>query len=118
MDMAYKQVIVVRTDLNMGKGKIAAQCAHASVSALEKAERENPEDVREWKETGQQKSVLKVAGKKEPLELFENVKKLFPAALIRDAGLTQIAEGETTCIGIGPAEEREIDKYTGKLKLL
>ena len=116
--MSYKQVIVVRTDLNMGKGKIAAQCAHASVSALEKAERENPEAVSEWKETGQQKTVLKVVGKKELLELFENVKKLFPTALIRDAGLTQIAEGETTCIGIGPAEEREIDKYTGKLKLL
>jgi len=116
--MSYKQVIVVRTDLNMGKGKIAAQCAHASVSALEKAEREDPEAVSEWKATGQQKSVLKVTGKMELLELFEKVKKIFPSALIRDAGLTQIAEGETTCLGIGPAEEREIDKYTGKLKLL
>ena len=116
--MAYKQVIVVRIDLKMGKGKIAAQCAHASVSALEKAERENPEEVREWKATGQQKSVLKVAGKTELLELFENVKRIFPTALIRDAGLRQIEEGEITCIGIGPAEEREIDKYTGNLKLL
>lgn len=116
--MAYKQVIVVRADLGMGKGKIAAQCAHASVAAFEKAMRETPDAVEEWKATGQQKSVLKVANKMELLELFENVKKKFPTALIRDAGLTQIAEGEITCIGIGPAEEREIDKYTGRLKLL
>lgn len=116
--MAYKQVIVVRADLKMGKGKIAAQCSHAALEAVEKIKRENPEWVGEWKEEGQQKVVLKVQSKKELVELFEEVKRRFPAALIKDAGRTQVEEGEITCFAVGPVPEKEIDRYTKELKLL
>ena len=97
--MALKQVLVVRTDLKMGKGKIAAQCAHASIEAMLKS---HNGDVEAWRETGMKKVVLKVETKKELLELFERLRKKFPVALIKDAGLTQIESGEATCIGIGP----------------
>ncbi|MDD5163898.1 MAG: peptidyl-tRNA hydrolase Pth2 [Candidatus ainarchaeum sp.] len=110
-----KQVIVVRADLKMGKGKIAAQCAHASIEAMFKA---HNRDVEAWRETGMKKIVLKISSKKELFELFEKMKKKFPTALIKDAGLTQIESGEATCIGIGPAEEKEIDEFVGHLKLL
>ena len=113
--MQTKQAIIVRTDLGMGKGKIAAQVAHASVNALEKADSKT---VEEWKNHGMKKIVLKVGSKQELLELFQKLKKLFPAALIKDAGLTQITPGEPTCVGIGPTSEIELDKFLGDLKLL
>jgi len=113
--MALKQVIVVRTDLGMGQGKIAAQCSHASVHVLEKVK---PEAIEEWKQHGMKKIVLKVGSKEELLELFMKLKKLFPAALIKDAGLTQIASGEITCFAVGPAEENELNKFLSELKLL
>jgi len=113
--MALKQVIVVRTDLGMGKGKIAAQASHASVAVLEKV---GKEVAQEWAGQGMKKVVLKVSGKKELLELFQKAKKDFPAALVKDAGLTQIKPGQATCIAIGPAEEKELDELTGGLKLL
>jgi len=116
--MNFKQVIVVRTDLGMGKGKIAAQSSHAAVEALEKTMQKNPPWVEEWKIQGQEKVVLKVASKKELLELFQQLKNLFPCALIKDAGRTQIAAGEPTCLACGPVPENEIDKFTSKLKLL
>ena len=102
----------------MGKGKIAAQSSHASVEALEKARSKEPRWVEEWKESGQGKVVLKVQSKKELVELYEELKKRFPCALVRDAGRTQVEAGEVTCFACGPAPENEIDKYTGKLKLL
>ena len=113
--MDLKQVIVVRSDLGMGKGKVAAQASHASLGVLEKVDKKV---IEEWKGQGMKKVVLKVSGKKELLELFESVKKRLPAALIKDAGLTQIKPGEPTCIAIGPAEENEVNKLTGELKLL
>jgi len=113
--MALKQAIIVRTDLKMGKGKIAAQCSHASVEVLEKA---GEGTIQEWKEHGMKKIVLKVANKRELLELFQKAKESLPAALVKDAGLTQIRPGEPTCIAIGPAEESDLDKLTGHLKLL
>ena len=118
MDFAYKQVIVVRTDLKMGTGKASAQVAHASISAMEKAMCEKPDIVEQWKNEGMAKVVLKVGSEKELLELYETVKKRFPTALIRDAGNTQVKAGSITCFGIGPAKGTEIDKYTGNLKLL
>jgi len=116
--MDFKQVIVVRTDLGMGKGKIAAQSSHSAVEALEKALLKEPKWVEEWKQQGQEKVVLKISSKKELLELFQQMKKLFPCALIKDAGRTQIKPGEPTCFACGPAPETELDKFTSKLKLL
>ncbi|MEK6957407.1 MAG: peptidyl-tRNA hydrolase Pth2 [archaeon] len=116
--MDYKQVIIVRKDLNMSAGKIAAQSSHASLGAYEKTMREKPKWVEEWKESGQAKIVLKVNSKKELLEMFEKLKKLFPTALIKDAGRTQIEAGEPTAIAIGPVPEAEINKFTKDLKLL
>ncbi len=113
--MGLKQAIVVRNDLGMGKGKIAAQASHASVDVLEKV---RPEVLEEWKQQGMKKIVLKVGSKKELLELFEQLKKLLTTALIKDAGKTEISPGEPTCIAIGPAEEIELDKFLGELKLL
>ncbi len=113
--MALKQVIVVRKDLNMGVGKTSSQVAHASIAAMFKS---HNGDVEAWRSEGMKKVVLKVATKKELLELFEKLKKKFPAALIKDAGLTQIESGEPTCIGIGPVEEKEIDFFIAHLKLL
>ncbi|MFH1224428.1 MAG: peptidyl-tRNA hydrolase Pth2 [Candidatus Diapherotrites archaeon] len=114
-----KQVIVVRTDLKMGRGKIAAQCSHASIMAMENAERESPDDVDEWRSEGQKKVVLKVNSERELVELFQKVKNAgLKPALVQDAGHTQIAPGTKTCFGVGPAEDAELDKLTGHLKLL
>ncbi len=118
MNETFKQVILIRTDLKMQKGKIGAQCAHASVEALEKAKSRNPEWVQAWKETGQAKVVLKVSSEKELIEWKNALDKKFPVALIRDAGRTQVEPGSLTALGIGPCPEKEIDKYTQKLKLL
>lgn len=117
--MVYTQVLVVRKDLGMKPGKIAAQCSHASIAAfLKSQERKWGSDYQEWLDEGMQKIVVKVQSEKELLQLFEQVKNKFPTALITDAGHTQIAAGSKTCIGIGPARENELQKYTGHLKLL
>lgn len=111
----YKQVIVVRKDLKLGKGKLAAQVAHASLQAYVAA---SPQAKRKWEEEGSKKVVVKASSKKELLAIFQKAKKLFPVSLIKDAGLTQIPRGEVTAVGIGPAKAKEIDVITGRLKLL
>lgn len=116
--MEYKQAIVIRSDLQMGKGKIAAQSAHASLEAVEKTRSQKPDWYTEWKMQGQAKIVLKIGSEKELLELFENAKRKIPAALITDAGRTQTAPGSKTCLALGPAPEEKIDEFTKQLKLL
>ena len=63
-----KQVIAVRTDLDMGKGKIAAQVGHACVLGAEHVRKSHPEWYREWW-GGQEKVVVKVSGTKELQEV-------------------------------------------------
>ena len=116
--MALKQAIIIRSDLGMGKGKLAAQSSHASLSAYKKCEREDPSAAHEWEEEGQKKIVLKVSSEEELLSLYEKMKKEIPCALIRDAGHTQVEPGSITCFGAGPANEAKIDKYCKELKLL
>ena len=55
-----KMVLAVRMDLKMGKGKIAAQCCHASVSAFKKAKSRSPELVKAWEYEGSRKIAVKV----------------------------------------------------------
>jgi peptidyl-tRNA hydrolase, PTH2 family len=112
--MALKQVIVVRSDVKMGKGKLAGQVAHAAVSAADKSKWR-----KDWLSESQMKAVLKCASLEELLGLYEKAKRAGLAAeLISDAGRTQIPEGTTTCVGIGPAPEEDIDRITSHLKLL
>ncbi len=114
-----KQAIVVRGDLRMGKGKLAAQVAHASLASAEEAMKRKPEWFEEWKAGGQRKVVLKVQSEEDLQELFRKAKSAkLPAALIQDAGLTQLEPGTVTCVGIGPGSDEQIDALTGKLKLL
>lgn len=109
-----KQVIVIRGDLKLSKGKIATQAAHAAVSASEISRFK-----KQWMMEGQKKVVVKCECLDDLLEIYEKSKILSIATLlIQDAGLTEIPPGTVTCIGIGPDEEEKIDKITKNLKLL
>jgi len=114
--MNYKQAIVVRTDLGMSAGKLAAQACHAALGAYLKADKQV---TTAWKSEGGKKVVLKAASEAELLEIFETAKSLgLPAKLITDAGLTEIAPGTKTAVGIGPAKEESVDKVTSELPSL
>ena len=113
-----KQVIVVRTDLDMGKGKIAAQVGHACVLGAEHVRKSNPDWFMKWW-GGQEKVVVKISGLKELEKIRSGAIEIgIPWSEVTDAGHTQIAPGTTTCISLGPAPEDLIDKITGDLKLL
>jgi len=115
----YKLVILVRSDLKITKGKIAAQVGHASVNCALSIKKKDSKTFDMWMLSGQTKIVLKV---KSEAELFE-FKAIADAqkinnSLIRDAGRTQIEPGTCTCLGIGPAASQVLDKITGELKML
>lgn len=115
---SIKQVIVVRTDLRMGKGKIAAQVGHACVLGAYGIRRSHPDWFEKWW-PGQEKVVVKVNNIKELDEIKKIASELdIPYFEVSDAGHTQVAPGTITCISIGPAPEETIDRITGKLKLL
>ena len=110
-----KQAIVVRGDLDIGTGKLAAQVAHASLSAYERAD---GADRRAWKRANQKKVVLEAADEAALHRLKHTADTQgLPTALIRDAGHTQLAPGTVTTLGIGPADEEAIDRVTGDLSL-
>jgi PTH2 family peptidyl-tRNA hydrolase len=116
--MDYKQVILVRTDLGMSKGKMCAQVAHASLESAEKAREEKEEWYLAWKTEGQKKVVLR-GDEKSFLEILEVLKNLkIPFCLVKNAGLTEVRPGTITALGIGPAPTELIDKATRDIKLL
>lgn len=111
-----KQVMVIRTDLKMGKGKMAAQTCHASLGAYKIAD---PQKVRKWELEGEKKVVVKAKDLRELYEIYEIVKNTdIPVYLVQDAGRTELPRGTVTCLGIGPDEDEKIDKITSELKLL
>ncbi|MCX8179264.1 MAG: peptidyl-tRNA hydrolase Pth2 [Candidatus Aenigmarchaeota archaeon] len=110
----YKQVIILRRDLKLSKGKAAVQACHAAVHAFELA---NWYVIKNWEQSGAKKVVLAVDSEEEILKLHKEAKKLkLPCYLVKDAGLTEIPAGTITALGIGPEEEKKIDKLTSKLK--
>lgn len=117
--MEFKQVMVVRRDLGMGTGKIAAQVAHAAVMGAEKTKAHKREWFDAWFHAGQAKVVVKVQDMEELMEVKKRAESLrLPVVQVQDSGLTQIPPGTTTCIGIGPAPAELVDKVTNDLKLL
>ncbi|NHX35302.1 MULTISPECIES: peptidyl-tRNA hydrolase Pth2 [Halolamina] len=110
-----KQAIVARTDLAMGTGKLAAQVAHASLSAYEDADERTR---RAWKGEGQKKVVLKGSGEDQLFELADRAEREgLPNAVVRDAGHTQLDPGTATTVAIGPGEDEIVDRVTGDLSL-
>jgi PTH2 family peptidyl-tRNA hydrolase len=117
--MAYKMVILARKDLDLSKGKLAAQVGHAAVECTLKAQRYAKEALAEWLDGGQMKAVLKVATERDFHELKLAAERAgLCTALIKDAGHTEIPPGTITVLGIGPGPESVIDKVTGHLSLL
>src|SRR5947199_10769895 len=115
-EFAYKQALIIRLDLKIGRGKIAVQCSHAAVSAAEEARIRFPHWWTGWLEDGQRKIALKVPDLDGLLNL-ENVarRNRLPVYLVRDGGLTQVPPNTVTCAGIGPAPPNLADRPTGDL---
>lgn len=103
----------------MGKGKIAVQVGHASVTASEETRKRNPEWWRAWIEEGQRKVVVKVNSEAQLDNLRKQAQALgLVAEIIHDSGLTQVEPGTATCVAVGPAPAELVDKVTGNLTLL
>ena len=112
----YKQVILVRADLKLPKGKLASQVAHASVETVLKSRRGK---VMAWRRQAMKKVVLKVKDLSELKKYYALAKqKGLVAALITDAGRTTVEAGTVTCCGIGPDDAENIDEITGMLKMM
>ncbi len=114
--MPFKQVIAVRADLKLSKGKLAAQVAHASLGSYRYA---GGEAKFAWEQNGEKKVVAKVNSLEELTELQRKATSLgIPCVLITDAGKTEVESGTVTALGLGPADEALLDKLTGRLKLV
>lgn len=131
-----KQVIVMRTDLKMRKGKMVSQGAHASMKVfLDMMDRARSgvaaesgvvmtlgvtPTMWEWAEGIFTKICAATDSEQELLDLYEKARAAgLPCALIEDRGLTEFGGQLTkTCIAIGPAAPDLIDLITGHLRLL
>ncbi|MDR0309742.1 MAG: peptidyl-tRNA hydrolase Pth2 [Candidatus Methanoplasma sp.] len=114
-----KLVILMRNDLKMTKGKLAAQAGHASVNCALSIKKNDPKMFDLWLLNGQTKIVLKVDSERDLFEFkaIADAKDL-NNSIICDAGRTQLEPGTYTCLGIGPALSSVLDKITGDLKML
>ena len=135
-----KQVIVMRRDLKMRKGKIAAQAGHACVEAtlLALVREGRAKDLRaddgwawlshedgdtspltDWFDAGVAKICVYVDSEEELLDLAARGRELgFAVALVRDAGHTEFhGEPTYTCLAFEPLPAERIDPLTGELPL-
>jgi PTH2 family peptidyl-tRNA hydrolase len=114
----YKLVIVVRDDLDMSGGKLAAQVAHAAVTCALEAKARKTKWFASWYQEGQRKVVLRARDLEHLRDLGAKARTMgLPYALITDAGYTELPPNTTTCLGIGPAPENDVDRITGSLPL-
>lgn len=131
-----KQVIVMRKDLNMRKGKMVAQGSHASLGVVLEIQKHSWERSIPWdpskQTTTQSKAIdqwlqgqfskicVSVDSETELMRIYaEAVKANLPAMVVTDSGRTEFHGVPTrTCLAIGPAIAEEIDAITGNLKLL
>lgn len=133
-DTTAKQVIVMRTDLGMRKGKMIAQGAHASMKVLLDHFRFAQHAIgtpkyepiphwaamTEWLDCGFTKICVRVDSLRELLTILKKAREAkLPVALVVDSGRTEFHGAATpTCLAIGPAQVEDIDEITGELRLL
>ena len=124
----YKQVIVMRHDLKMRRGKQIAQGAHASMSFLCRrlddagkiAIEDFDEPAQAWLSGASAKVCCRVDSEQELMKIFERAKDAgLETHLITDSGKTEFRGVPTrTCLAIGPDLATRIDAITGELRLL
>ncbi|MCI4319546.1 MAG: peptidyl-tRNA hydrolase Pth2 [Thermoplasmata archaeon] len=111
-------VLVLRLELGLSPGKAAVQVAHAAVMLAESARDRRGEVYSEWLRAGQKKIVVTARTMEDLQELARQARaRKLPSVLVQDAGLTEVAPGTVTVLGIGPGPAREIDPITGSLPL-
>jgi peptidyl-tRNA hydrolase, PTH2 family len=143
---APKQVIIIRKDLNMRKGKMIAQGAHASIAVIfnymspsyskpfvgkgmerqpfhfdiDLPDDETGKKMKEWMTGIFKKIVVGAENLQEMVDAYQEAKRQgIPCSIIEDAGLTEFGGNVTiTAVAIGPDDPEKIDKITGKFKLL
>ncbi|GAQ84675.1 Peptidyl-tRNA hydrolase II (PTH2) family protein [Klebsormidium nitens] len=114
-----KMVLVVRQDLKMGGGKIAAQCSHAAVGTYHDLQRQNRALLSKWEACGQPKIVVLCKDMREMGQLEGKASRAgLPTHVITDAGRTQVAAGSKTVLAVGPGPKSVVDAVTGHLKLM
>lgn len=126
--METKQVIVIRKDLNMRKGKMIAQGCHASMAAVTKYMETDwlgpwqmfpTSPMKEWFNNSFTKICVYVESEKELIDIYKQAEaKEIPCSLIKDSGKTEFKEPTHTAVAVGPAEVVDIDEITGELPLL
>lgn len=123
MNDTVKQVIVMRNDLGMRKGKMIAQGSHASISFLTRKLQSNRKmtDVEQkWVNDRFTKICVRVDSEQELIDIHNKaLANGIESHLITDAGLTEFNNVPTkTCLALGPDYASKIDAITGHLKLL
>jgi len=111
-----KQVILIREDIDISRGKAVSQGAHVSVLATQNAE---DDAVHNWiSHSAGTKITLRVNSEEQLRDLISNANDLdLPTSIVSDLGRTEIESGTTTAGAIGPAQEDDIDEVTGHLSL-
>ena len=115
-----KQVILMRKDLKMRRGKEIAQGSHAAMSFLVKGQvKIGSHLLNKWLNGGQTKVCLQIHSEEELMELYQKaIDNGLIANFITDAGRTEFNGIPTkTCVAIGPNKSEDIDKITKHLKL-
>jgi len=106
-----------RVDLQLSSGKLAVQCAHAAVGSLQRAKKTHSRMVQRWTESASRKICLAVEDEEELEYYLERVQDAsLPFALIKDAGLTEVAPGTVTVLGVGPGPRHTMDSLFQNLK--
>lgn len=113
--MSFKQAIIVDQDLELSKGKLAAQAAHASLGAYRKA---HSDAISSWEGQGEKKVILEVGDNSLKDLKRQAERNKIPAHIVKDAGRTEVKPGTVTALGLGPEEDSKIDTITGSLKLI
>lgn len=119
-----KQVIVVRKDLNMRKGKLISQGSHASLGTIMNYVKNNqctfPEVVEDWLNGSHTKICVYVNSEQELLDIYAKaMENQINVHLVEDLGLTEFNGVKTlTCLALGPDYPENLDPITGHLPLL
>jgi len=116
VEFRYTQAIIVRKDIEIPKGKLAVQVAHASVGAIMR--RPNVVIMHNWFNEGQRKIVFKVNSLNDlySIKVLADEKDI-PNYLVEDFACTVFKEPTVTCIGLGPVSIEKMNEITKGLKL-